>query len=401
MTSQSLQELEARFTSGLYTKRPIAIVRGRGARLWDADGNDYIDCVGAQGAANLGHANPVVADAIAEQARVLISCPEMFYNDRRAELIEKLAAIAPAGLTRAFLCNSGSEAVEAALKFARVQTGRRPIVAAMRGFHGRTMGALSATWEKKYREPFEPLVPGFAHIPFNDVAALESAVTADTAAVLLEVVQGEGGVRPATAEFLSAAQRLCRERGALLIVDEVQTGFGRTGTMFACEHFDLAPDLLCLAKSIAGGLPMGAVLFNDRVGLLPSQSHGSTFGGNPLACAAALAAIGYLETHGLPRRAAELGAWFMARLQQIESPLVREVRGLGLMIGIELKQKVTPFLQSLMLEHRVLALPAGLTVMRFLPPLIIGQEELERVAEAVEAVLTQPVGVGSAEAESA
>ena len=385
----NLLDLESLHTSGLYTKRPIAIVRGEGARLWDSDGNEYLDCVGGQGAANLGHGNPAVAEAIAAQARALISCPEMFYNDKRAQLMERLVGLAPAGLTRVYLCNSGTEAVEAAFKFAWAATRRRGIVAAMRGFHGRTMGALSATWEKKYREPFEPLVSGFRHIPYNDLAALEAAVGDQTAAVILEVVQGEGGVRPGAPEFLLGAQRLCRERGALLIVDEVQTGFGRTGAMFACQHYGLQPDLLCLAKSLAGGLPMGAVLFGERVGLLPAQIHGSTFGGNPLACAASLAAMDYLEAHHLADRAAELGAWFLARLRQIQSPLIREVRGLGLMVGIELKQKATPYLQALM-RQGVLALPAGLTVLRFLPPLVVTQAQLARAADAVEQVLAQP-----------
>ncbi len=386
----TIQELESQYTSGVYTKRPIAIVRGRGAQLWDSDENEYIDCVGGQGAANLGHGNLLIADAIAAQARTLISCPEMFFNDRRAELEAKLLGIAPHGLARVFLCNSGTEAIEAALKFARLATKRIEIVAAMRGFHGRTFGALSATWEKKYREPFEPLVPGFRHIAYNDVAALDEAITDQTAAIILEVVQGEGGVRPGTPEFLHQAQELCRQRGALLIIDEVQTGFGRTGKMFASQHFDLQPDLLCVAKSMAGGLPMGATLIGSRVGELPSQVHGSTFGGNPLACAASLAAIDYLETNQLPERAAELGAWFLNELRQIESPVIREVRGLGLMIGIELKQKVTPYLQELM-QHRVLALPAGLTVLRFLPPLVIEQTDLEKVVQAVGEVLSQEI----------
>jgi acetylornithine/LysW-gamma-L-lysine aminotransferase len=386
----TIQELETKYASGLYTKRPVAIVRGEGARLWDSEGREYIDCVGGQGAANLGHANAAVAEALARQARTLISCPEMFYNDRRAELLDKLLGLAPAGLNRAYLSNSGTEAVEAALKFARLKTGRPGVVAAMRGFHGRTLGALSATWEKKYREPFEPLVPGFTHVAYNDLAALDAAVSEQTGAVLLEVVQGEGGVRPGTPEFLRRAQQLCRERGALFILDEVQTGFGRTGRMFACEHYGLQPDLLCLAKSLAGGVPMGATLFGDRVGTLPSQVHGSTFGGNPLACAAALAALDVLTSEHLADRAAELGAWFLARLGSIQSPLVREVRGLGLMVGIELKHKVTPYLQALM-GQGVLALPAGLTVMRFLPPLVITQADLAQVADRVQTVLSQPL----------
>ncbi len=382
--TSTIQALEDQYTSGVYTKRPVAIVRGLGAHLWDANGKEYIDCAGGQGTANLGHANPAVAKAIADQAQVLISCPEMFYNDKRAALEEKLATLT--GMGRVFLCNSGAEAVETALKFSRLLTGRSQVVATMRGFHGRTMGALSATWEKKYREPFEPLIPGFTHVPYNDIEALSAAVSDQTAAVILEVVQGEGGVRPGDPAYLKLAQELCHERGALLIIDEVQTGFGRTGRLFAHQHYGLQPDLLCLAKSIAGGLPMGATLIQERFGPLPPQTHGSTFGGNPLACAASLAALGYIEENHLPERAAELGEWFMGALQRIESPLIREVRGLGLMVGIELKQKVTPYLQELM-ARGVMALPAGLTVMRFLPPLVITKDDLAVVVEQVKEVL--------------
>jgi acetylornithine/LysW-gamma-L-lysine aminotransferase len=381
----SIQALEDLHTSGLYTKRPLAIVRGKGARLWDSQGKEYIDCVGGQGAANLGHANPLVARAIAAQAETLISCPEMFYNDRRAELMDALCRLA--GMERVFLCSSGTESMEAAIKFARLLTGRTGVVAFKRGFHGRSMGALSATWEKKYREPFEPLVPGFQHVAYNDLAALDAAVGDQTAAVILEVVQGEGGVRPGDPEFLLGAQSLCRERGALLILDEVQTGFGRTGEMFAFQHYGLQPDLLCLAKSMAGGLPMGATLLRAGLSPLAPQTHGSTFGGNPLACAASLAALRVLQEDRLPERAARLGTWFLDQLRQIRSPLIREVRGLGLMVGIELKQKVTPYLQALM-ERGVLALPAGLTVMRFLPPLVIEEEDLGSVVEAVAGVLS-------------
>jgi len=381
-----IQEIESQFTSGVYIKRPITLVRGKGARVWDSDENEYVDCVGGQGSVNIGHANPVVAEAIAKQAQTLITCPEMFYNDRRAELEAKLTSIT--GLPRVFLCNSGTEAVEAAIKFARLATKRTGIVAAMRGFHGRTFGALSATWEKKYREPFEPLVPDFSHISYNDVASLDEAVDHKTAAVLLEVVQGEGGVRPGTAEFLIEAQTICRDRGALLILDEVQTGFGRTGKLFAFQHYGLEPDLLCLAKSMAGGFPMGATLIGPRLGAMPAQVHGSTFGGNPLGCAASLAALDFIESSHLADRATELGMWFMDQLKQIESPLIREVRGLGLMVGVELKQKVTPYLQELM-KHGVLALPAGLTTMRFLPPLVVEQSDLARVVEAVRDVLNK------------
>jgi len=391
--TEQIQAIENAHETGVYSKRQVAIVRGLGARLWDAEGKEYIDCVGGQGAANLGHANPAVIAAITAQAQTLISCPEMFYNDKRAALLEKLTSIT--GMPRAFLCNSGTEAVESALKFARLLTGRTEVVATMRGFHGRTMGALSATWEKKYRGPFEPLIPGFRHVPYNDLAALQAAVNQQTAAVILEVVQGEGGVNPGTPEFLLGAQELCHRTGALLIIDEVQTGFGRTGEMFAHQHLGLKPDLLAVAKSMAGGIPMGACMIHERFGELPAAAHGSTFGGNPLACAASLAAIDYLIDNHLPEHAAELGAWFMAALGRVQSPLIREVRGLGLMVGIEMKQKVTPYLQALM-ARGVMALPAGLTVMRFLPPLVITQAELAVVVEKVQEVLAKPIAAGAA-----
>jgi acetylornithine/LysW-gamma-L-lysine aminotransferase len=381
-------ELEDRHTSGVYVKRPLVIVRGEGARVWDAQGQAYIDCVGGHGVANVGHCHPKVVAAIKEQAGRLITCPESFYNDRRAELQAELVRIAPPRLERVFLCNSGTEAVEGAIKFARLSTGRPGIVAAKNGFHGRTLGALSATWQPQYRQPFVPLLPGFVHVPYNDLAAMEEALDEeDVAAVILEVVQGEGGVIVGVGDYLRGVQRLCQERGALFIVDEVQTGFGRTGRLFACEHHGLQPDVLCLAKAIAGGIPMGAVLLGPRVGELPSRVHGSTFGGNPLACAAALAAIRVIEEESLPQRAAELGAYFLSRLQGVDSPLIREVRGLGLMIGIELKRKVRPYLAVLM-ERGVLALSAGPVVMRFLPPLVISAEDVDAVVERVAEVLS-------------
>lgn len=387
--------MESAHSSGLYNKHPVAFVAGQGALLWDVQGNEYIDCTAGHGVANLGHAHPAVAQAIAAQAGRLITLPETFYNDRRAALAGRLGSLVP-GLERVFFCNSGTEAVEAAIKFARLSTGRSGIVAAMRGFHGRTLGALSATWNKAYRQPFEPLVPGFSHVPYDNPAALEAAVSGETAALILEVVQGEGGVYPASSEYLHLAQQLCRERGALLIIDEVQTGFGRTGRLFAIEHAGLQPDLLCLAKSLAGGLPMGAVLIGERVQNLAPGMHASTFGGNPLACAAALAVLDVLEGEALPQQAAEKGAYWMAKLAALDAPAVRTVRGLGLMIGIELKKKVASSLQAL-LARGVLALPAGLTVIRLLPPLIISYEQIDQVTQILAEVLTQeaaPVAAG-------
>ncbi|MCE5259796.1 MAG: aminotransferase class III-fold pyridoxal phosphate-dependent enzyme, partial [Chloroflexi bacterium] len=279
------------------------------------------------------------------------------------------------------------EAVEAAFKFARLSTSKPGIVAAMRSFHGRTLGALSATWEPEYRTPFEPLIPGVRHVPYNKTAALDAALDNTTAALILEVVQGEGGVNLGQAEYLQTAQQLCRERNILLIVDEVQTGFGRTGRLWACQHYGLQPDIMCAAKGIAGGVPMGAVLLGERVRNIKPGVHGSTFGGNPLACAAALAAIDVIQSEGLAEASARKGAWALQRLRSIQSPLIREVRGLGLMLGIELRQKVTPYLKALMAEG-VLALPAGNTVMRLLPPLVISDDDLAQACDAIERVLS-------------
>ncbi|MBT3313837.1 MAG: aspartate aminotransferase family protein [Anaerolineae bacterium] len=380
------QTIENAHTSGVYAKRDLTIVRGEGATLYDDQGNAYIDCVGGQGAANLGHAHPKVVAAINEQAQKIISVPEMFYNDTRAALLEKLTSLAPEGMDRAFLSNSGTEAVEAAFKFARFSTKRTEIIATMRGFHGRSMGALSATWNKKYRSPFQPLIPGIKHVPYNKLEKLEAAIDENTAAVILEAIQGEGGVYPGDAEYLLGAQELCRERGALLIMDEIQTGFGRTGKMFAVDHYDLSPDIMTVAKSMAGGFPMGATLLGERVVELDKGIHGSTFGGNPLAAAASLAALNALVDEKLPERAAELGAYFLAELQKIESPLVRGVRGMGLMLGIEIKTKVAPYLKALT-ERGILALPAGMTVIRFLPPLVIEKEQIDEVVKVLKEIL--------------
>jgi LysW-gamma-L-lysine/LysW-L-ornithine aminotransferase len=385
MNTAEILEIENRFTSGVYAKQSIAFVRGEGATLWDADGNAYLDCSSGHGVANLGHAHPKVAAAIADQAKTLITLFESFPNDKRAALLAKMATLVP-GMKRVFFCNSGTEAVEAALKFARLSTKRTGMVAAMRAFHGRTFGSLSATFNKKYREGFEPLVPGFSHVPLNNIEALEKEVTQQTAAVLLEVVQGEGGVYPADIEYLQAARRICDDRGALLILDEIQTGFGRTGKMFAVQHAGITPDLLCCAKSLAGGLPMGAVLIGTRVKNLVPGVHGSTFGGNPLACAAALAALTAIEEEDLPGQAAAKGAYLMEKLKAIQSPNIREIRGLGLMIGIEMKQKVVPYLKSLQ-DQKIIALNAGMTVIRLLPPLVITYTQLDHLVEVLNRVL--------------
>ncbi len=384
-------EVEDQYSMEIIPKREVVIVRGHGARVWDEDGREYIDCVGGHGTANVGHCHPAIIDAITMQAQQLTICPEVFHNNVRAELLKILADISPEGLNQIFLCNSGTESIEAALKFARVATGRQEIIATMRGFHGRTFGALSATWNPKYRKPFEPLLSGFSHVKYNDIEAMEGAISEQTAAVILEIVQGEGGVRSGNGDYFQQVQNVCRERGALLIIDEVQTGFGRTGKMFACDHYDLHPDILCVAKAMAGGLPMGATLCTTAAAAVPLMSHGSTFGGNPVLCAASQATIRVIQEEMLAERAMEMGAYFRECLESIRTPGVREIRGMGFLIGVELKGKVTPFLRGLM-ARGVMALPAGNTVLRFLPPLVISKEEIDIVVGHVEAILNEVKG---------
>ncbi|MFN8386590.1 MAG: aspartate aminotransferase family protein [Anaerolineales bacterium] len=385
MNTNEIVEIENEHASGTYAKQQFAIVRGQGALLYDADGKEYLDCSSGHGVANLGHAHPKVAEAIYKQANTLITLFESFPNDQRAMLMKKITSLVD-GLDRVFLCNSGTESVEAAFKFARISTGRKNIVAAMRAFHGRTYGSLSATYNKKYREGFDPLVPGFSHVAYNNIEALDKAVNEETAAVILEMVQGEGGVYPATIEYVQAARRICDERGALLIVDEIQTGFGRTGKFFAIEHFGITPDLLCCAKSLAGGVPMGALLIGKNVKNLVPGIHGSTFGGNPLSCAAANAALDVIKEEDLPRQSEEKGRYLMEKLKAIQSPNIREIRGLGLMVGIEMKQKVAPYIKALQ-EANIIALNAGMTVIRLLPPLVITYEQLDHLVDALTEVL--------------
>lgn len=389
MNAQEIIDIETKHTSGTYAKQPLVIVRGQGASLFDIDAVEYLDCSSGHGVANLGHAHPKIAEAIYKQASTLITLFETFPNDKRAELMKKITSLVD-GLDKVFLCNSGTESVEAAFKFARISTGRKNIVAAMRAFHGRTYGALSATFNKRYREGFEPLVPGFSHVAYNNIGALDKVVTDETAAVILEVVQGEGGVYPASAEYVQAARRICDERGTLLIVDEIQTGFGRTGKMFAIQHFGVTPDLLTCAKSLAGGVPMGAVLIGKNVKNLTPGVHSSTFGGNPLSCAAAVAALTVMEEEDLPGQAEAKGKYLMEKLKKIESPNIREVRGLGLMIGIEMKQKVAPYLKELQ-EKKIIALNAGMTAIRLLPPLVITYEQIDHVVDVLTETLNTVV----------
>ena len=379
-------DLEDRHGSGAYGKRPTALVRGDGAYVYDIAGNRYLDATSGQGVAALGHCHPAVVNAIAAQAATLVTCHESFYNDRRAELYALLETITPADLKRFFLCNSGAEAIEGALKVAKLLTGRKGIVAAKRSFHGRTTGALSLTWTQKYRKPFQEWLPEVEHVPYNDIEVAGEAVTESTAAVVLEPVQGEGGVHPADDIYLQFLRQRCDATGAMLIIDEIQTGFGRTGRWFGFEHSGIVPDIVALGKAIGGGIPMGAVSWRAAHGPIDRATHGSTFGGNPLACAAAITAITTIRDENLVKRARENGAWLMAELEALDLRGVRAIRGRGLMVGLELRGRVTPVLKALQ-ECGVLALPAGLNTLRLLPPLIISRDQLAVVIAAIQEVL--------------
>jgi len=390
MNYTEIKQLESTYNSGGVGRRPVALVKAQGARLWDSEGNEYIDCAAAQGWANVGHSHPTVTAAIQRQLGTLVASQESSYNDQRALWMQSMADTLNPRLNwdACYIhpSNSGTEANEAALKLARFVTERTEIIAMVRGFHGRTMGALSTTWNKKYRTPFEPLIPEITHIPYNNTDKLSAAISDKTAAVLVEIVQGEGGVHPGDGEYFQTMRQLCDQHGTLLIVDEIQTGVGRTGKWFASEHHDLTPDVITLGKSIGGGLPMGVTAWQTKVGRFKPGTHGSTFGGNPLACVASRAVIEVMTNEQLVERAAYLGGWLMDEISALNSPKIREIRGMGLMVGIQLKNKVTPILQQLIAQG-VWALPAGLNVLRLLPPLTIEQDDLKQVVETLGEVL--------------
>lgn len=378
-------EQHLNFELNTYPRRDLTIVKGLNAKVWSETGEEYIDCVAGIGVANVGHCNPKVVEAIKLQAEKIITCPNIYYNDARGNAFEKLIEIAPEGITKAFFTNSGTEAMEAAMKFARFITGRNNFVAMMKGFHGRSMGALSATFKSDYKQGFGELLQGVSHVPYNKIEKLKEAVTEETAAVIIEPVQGEGGINIAETEYLHQAKEICDQTGTLLIVDEIQTGFGRTGKMFAIEHSGVKPDLMTVAKGIAGGYPVGAVLCSDKIEI-PVGKHGTTFGGNPLGSAAVEATISFIQENKLWEEAEKKGKYFFEKLNEKKLTRVRQIRTLGLMIGIECKEKVKPFIEQLM-EEKILSLPAGPTVIRMLPPLTISFEELDIVIEKLTKVL--------------
>ncbi len=369
----------------VYPRRDVVLVKGKDSTVWDDQGKEYIDLASGISVANVGHCNDKVVEAITKQAGTLITCANTFYNDAKAIFLEKLFSIAPKNLTHAFLTNSGTEAMEAAIKFTRANTKKTNFISAIKGFHGRTYGALSATYKKEYRDGFEPLVPGFSFVPYNNFEKLEASVDEQTAGIILELVQGEGGINIGQKEYFQKVRKLCDEKGIMLIVDEIQTGFCRTGTMFAIDQFGIEADMMTVAKSIAGGFPMGALLCSKKIQLEKSK-HGSTFGGNPLACAAASASIQFMIDEKLWEQAEAKGKYFKNKLSAFQLSKVRDIRVIGLMIGIELKEKVQPIIVEL-LEKGILSLPAGTTVLRLLPPLTISYEQLDKAIEVLAEVL--------------
>lgn len=377
---------EDNFLGGLYQRFPVTVERGLGSRVWDADGREYIDCMGGYGVALVGHCNPRVVAAIKSQADKIITVHTSLYNKTREEFLERLIKIAPQGLTNVHLGNSGAEAIEAAIKFARKYTGKSGMVAMNGSYHGKSMGALSITFNPKYRKSFMPLVDKVTFSPFGDIESLRSKVDSDTAFIIMEPIQGEGGINVAPDGFLQEVRKLCDEKGILLIFDEIQAGLGRTGKMWACEHWNTAPDIMCLAKGIAGGVPMSATLVKPEIlSAMSKGEHSSTFGGNPLSCAAGIATIQALTEDRLVSNAASTGRMLMEGLERLKEKhsIVRQVRGKGMMIGVEMKFEVKDILFDGISEG-VLLLYSGRNILRFLPPLVMTEQEVNKVLEVLD-----------------
>ena len=382
---------EDQFMGSLYQRFPVTVEKGVGSHVWDTDGKEYIDCMGGYGVALVGHQNKRVNDAIKNQVDKIITVHSSLYNKTREEFLEKLIGLAPKGLTQVHLNNSGAEAIEAAIKFARKHTGKKGMVAMKGSYHGKSFGALSLTFNPKYRKSFAPLVEKVSFASFGDIESLKSVIDEDTAFVILEPIQGESGIIVAPDGFLQDVRKLCDEKGILLIFDEIQAGLGRTGRLWAHDHWNTVPDILCLAKGIAGGVPMGATLVRpDVLASISKGEHSSTFGGNPISCAAGIAALTSLTEDGLIENSEKMGNLFREKLDKLKEnhPIIREIRGKGLMIGIELKFEVRDILMGL-IKQGILMLYSGRNILRILPPLVISEEDISKVIHAMDVVLTE------------
>ena len=382
---------EDQFMGNLYQRFPVTIERGVEAHVWDVDGKEYIDCMGGYGVALVGHKNQRVNDAIKEQIDKIITVHSSLYNKTREEFLTTLIGLAPKGLTQVHLNNSGAEAIEAAMKFARKFTGKKGMVAMKGSYHGKSFGALSLTFNPKYRKAFAPLVEKVSFASFGDMESLRSVVDDDTAFVILEPIQGESGIIVAPDGFLQEVRKFCDEKGIVLIFDEIQAGLGRTGRLWACDHWNTTPDILCLAKGIAGGVPMGATLVRpDILASINKGEHSSTFGGNPISCAAGIAALKAITEDGLIENSEKMGERFRKGLEELKEKhtMIREIRGKGLMIGIEMKFEVRDILMAL-IKKGVLMLYSGRNILRILPPLVISEEDVTKVLHALDSILTE------------
>ena len=385
---------EDQYLGNLYQRFPVTIEKGLGSHVWDTDNNEYIDCMGGYGVALVGHRNERVVNAIKSQIEKVITVHSSFYNKTREEFLQTLIGIAPAGLSQVHLNNSGAESVEAGIKFARKFTGRKGMVAMKGSYHGKSMGALSLTFNPKYRESFKPLVEKVTFSPYGDIDALQTAVDKDTAFVILEPIQGESGIHVPPDGFLQDVRKICDENESLLVFDEIQSGLGRTGRMWASEHWETIPDIMCLAKGIAGGVPMGVTLVRpDILSVMKKGEHSSTFGGNPLACAAGTATLQALTQDGLVENAKNMGEKFLHGLNDLKSrhKIIREIRGKGLMIGVELKFEVKDILME-GIKKGLLLLYSGRNILRLLPPLVISDEDVTKSLQILDELLTNEEG---------
>ena len=379
------------FMGSLYQRFPVTIEKGLGSHVWDVNGKEYVDCMGGYGVALVGHRNERVVNAIKSQLDKIITVHSSLYNKTREEFLETLMKQTPKGLSQVHLNNSGAEAIEAAIKFARKFTGKKGMVAMKGSYHGKSMGALSLTFNPKYRKMFEPLVEQVSFSSFGDINELRSTINEDTGFVIMEPIQGESGIHVAPDGFLQDVRKLCDEKGILLIFDEIQAGLGRTGLMWASQHWNTTPDIMCLAKGIAGGVPMGATLVKPEIlSCMSKGEHSSTFGGNPLSCAAGIATIHALTDDGLIKNAEINGAKFIEGLKKLQEKhdIIREVRGRGLMIGVELKFEVKDILME-GIKEGILLLYSGRNILRLLPPLVISDEDITKVLDTLDVLLTR------------
>ena len=398
MTETETKYRADQVVAGTYARYPVTFVRGEGTTLWDADGKAYTDFLSGIAVCNLGHCHPKVTEALRRQAGTLIHVSNLFYTEPQVELAEWLVARSFAD--KVFFCNSGAEANEAAIKLARKYAGdhrrrkdarrRFRIITMERSFHGRTTGAMAATGQEKIRKGFDPVLEGFDHVPYGDLAALKAAVTEETCAVMLEPIQGEGGLRMASREYLEGVRALCDEKDLLLIFDEVQTGMGRTGKLFAHEHAGVTPDVMTLAKALGNGLPVGAMLATDRVmECFGAGAHGTTFGATPLVTAAALAVVETMDAENLVERAEEIGAYFAEKLEGLcHHSVVEGVRGKGLLLGLSLKEKGAGIVNAC-LEKGFIINCVQETVLRFAPPLIVKKDEIDRLVAVLDELLAK------------